>query len=156
MIMDSGHGHSPAIQRASPLQECSQSKDLQISTTPPTPPNDDSYHGNSNNHLSPKTATNTNTTTTTKGTLKRSFDVAFLMMPDERLKNNRAEKQKPQTQLYQNSPNKQPEISIKQDLRRYPQITVKAPRIYDDPTVIISSTEWESSSPLRSAFTKVP
>lgn len=157
MIMDSGH--SPAIQRASPLQECPQPKDLEISTTPPTPPNDDSYPGNPNSHqLSPKTNLTT-TTTTTKGTLKRSFDVAFLMMPDERLKNNRPEKQKPQIQLYQQpGSNKQPEISVKQDLRRYPQITVKAPRIYDDPTVIISSSsssEWESS-PLRSAFTKVP
>lgn len=150
MIMDSGHSHN--IQRASPIQECQQPKDLQISTTPPTPPNDDCYHSNTNNQLSPKiTVTQT---TPTKSTLKRSFDVAFLMMPDERLKNNQMEKQRPQPQFYQQF-NKQPEISIKQDFRRFPQITVKAPRIYDDPTLVISSPEWEPT-PLRSAFTKVP
>ncbi|XP_065361211.1 uncharacterized protein LOC135954895 [Calliphora vicina] len=149
MIMDSGHSHN--IQRASPIQECPQPKDLQISTTPPTPPNDDSYHGNTTNQLSPKT----NTPPATKSTLKRSFDVAFLMMPDERLKNNQVEKQRPpQTQFYQQL-NRQPEITVKQDLRRYPHITVKTPRIYDDPTLVISSPEWEST-PLRSAFTKVP
>ncbi|XP_023309005.2 pollen-specific leucine-rich repeat extensin-like protein 1 [Lucilia cuprina] len=148
MIMDSGHPHT--IQRASPVQECPQAKDLQISTTPPTPPNDDSYQGNTNNQLSPKTTTSP----TTKSTLKRSFDVAFLMMPDERLKNNQVEKQRPQPQFYQQL-NKQPEIMVKQDLRRYPQIMVKTPRIYDDPTLVISSPDWEAT-PLRSAFTKVP
>ncbi|KAM7356775.1 uncharacterized protein ACRADG_002408 [Cochliomyia hominivorax] len=154
MIMDSGH--SINIQRASPIQECQQqqSKDLQISTTPPTPPNEDSYQGNTNNQLSPKTTAHTQTATATKGTLKRSFDVAFLMMPDERLKNNQGEKRTPPTQFYQQI-SKQPEISVKQDLRRYPQITVKTPRIYDDPTLVISSPEWEAT-PLRSAFTKVP
>lgn len=146
MIMDSGHSHT--IQRASPIEESHQPKDLQISTTPPTPPNDDSNHGViTTSQLSPKVIA-------TKSTLKRSFDVAFLMMPDERLKSNQAEKQRSQPQFYAQL-NKQPEITVKQDLRRYPQITVRTPRIYDDPTVVIAAPEWESL-PLRSAFTKVP
>ncbi|XP_073838657.1 uncharacterized protein [Musca autumnalis] len=155
MIMDSSHAH--AIQRASPLQDSTTTtpspqhlhqqhlqqspKDLQISTTPPTPPNEDS------NQMSPRTPIAANTTKTT--TLKRSFDVAFLMMPDERLKGSQMaqEKQRLQQQ-YQPQPTKQP------NLRQYPQITVRTPRIYDDPTLVISSNDWESH-PLKSAFTKV-
>lgn len=153
MIMDSGHSHA-VMQRASPLQDSSspspqqqlqhhpQSKDLQISTTPPTPPNEDSHQ-----QLSPRTPTATNAKTTT---LKRSFDVAFLMMPDERLKGSQPpEKQKIVQQQYQPQLSKQQAI-----LRQYPQITVRTPRIYDDPTLVISPVDWESH-PLKSAFTKV-
>ncbi|XP_075161739.1 uncharacterized protein LOC142234473 [Haematobia irritans] len=157
MIMDSGHAAHP-IPRGSPLHESSSpspsspqhhhhhhphglAKDLQISTTPPTPPNEDSQHP-----MSPRTPT-----VNTKTTLKRSFDVAFLMMPDERLKSSQPqvlEKQKMPLHQYQPPLNKQP------NLRQYPQITARTPRIYDDPTLVISPADWESH-PLKSAFTKV-
>ncbi|XP_013103976.2 uncharacterized protein LOC106084660 [Stomoxys calcitrans] len=152
MIMDSGHS-LPMQQRTSPLQDAASKpspqhhhhnvKDLQISTTPPTPPNEDSQ---------PLSPTRIPTATNTKTTLKRSFDVAFLMMPDERLKGSQPQvqdKQKfPQQQHYQ------PPASKQANLRQYPQITVRTPRIYDDPTLVISSADWESH-PLKSAFTKV-
>uniref|UniRef100_A0A1I8MQY2 C2H2-type domain-containing protein n=1 Tax=Musca domestica TaxID=7370 RepID=A0A1I8MQY2_MUSDO len=164
MIMDSSHAH--AIQRTSPLRESATTppsqhphahihnqhlqqtpKDLQISTTPPTPPNEDS------NQMSPRTP---QTTTNPKPTtLKRSFDVAFLMMPDERLKASQVSQEKQKLQQQQQQQQQyQPQPAKIPNLRQYPQITVRTPRIYDDPTLVIASSDWESH-PLKSAFTKV-
>ncbi|XP_061395329.1 uncharacterized protein LOC133330947 [Musca vetustissima] len=162
MIMDSSHAHT--IQRASPLQDSPRTvsppqphhhpqhhqpllqqtpKDLQISTTPPTPPNEDS------NQMSPRTPIVTKTTT-----LKRSFDVAFLMMPDERLKASQVSQEKQKLQQQQLQQQYQPQPAKQPNLRQYPQISVRTPRIYDDPTLVIASNDWESH-PLKSAFTKV-
>lgn len=132
-------------------------KSLQISTTPPTPPNDESSA--ENNAVSQLSRKPTNAACA-KNTLKRSFDVAFLMMPDERLKHNQSENKRPvppaqlqsQEQFY--SQMYKQEFNVRPELRRYPQIMVRTPRVYDDPTVVISPTNWESS-PLKSAFTKV-
>lgn len=147
MIMDNGHTYPG--QSNSPIHESRHEKDLEISNNPPTPPNEDSNQESiiDISQLSPQPKTTS--LLATKGTLKRSFDVAFLMMPDERLKKSQPEKIRALPQIFSQVSSRQ------QEMRRYPQITARTPRVYDDPTVVISSPEWECPSPLRSAFTKV-
>ncbi|XP_068149199.1 abl interactor homolog [Drosophila tropicalis] len=138
-----------------------------------------------------------------KTSMKRSFDVAFLMMPDERIKQKQAEKQarleealqlqqqhmqlqqqqqqqqqqlnhyptdlSPRgnaSQIHNSSPPAMEYISLMEARQRYPQLSIRSPRIYDDPTLVLpvggeSSPEVSIAAssppplPLRSAFTKV-
>ncbi|XP_067612776.1 PR domain zinc finger protein 8 [Eurosta solidaginis] len=194
MIMDTNHHHlnQPHLQQGTPPLPSPQRADLCVSTTPPNAPLSPLLsHNNSNNNnndiasRSPATITATNLNNS-KATLKRSFDVAFLMMPDERIKQKQQQKHAHLTgyterhqyptdlspRSTQSSPTQQitpaqtqqtllnPMIesvfSNMQDTRRYPQITVHSPRIYDDPTLVIPvGSESPESMPLKSAFTKV-
>ncbi|KAH8302814.1 hypothetical protein KR044_010845 [Drosophila immigrans] len=117
-----------------------------------------------------------------KTTLKRSFDVAFLMMPDDRIKQKQAEKQarlqealqQQQQQLHYAtdlspraaasqppSPAALEYISLLEARQRYPQLAMRSPRVYDDPTLVIPLVDSPETTvsppppPLRSAFTKV-
>lgn len=95
-------------------------------------------------------------------TLKRSFDVAFLMMPDERLKQKqqpekfirvdespeRDESPKPQLVEYLNNNGSQsPKYTM------YPQITIRS-KVYDDVSELSQSPPVTVENP-KSAFTKV-
>ncbi|XP_037940105.1 transcription initiation factor TFIID subunit 12 [Teleopsis dalmanni] len=173
MIMDNSHHQH---QHTIPLVQNSPTRaNLHVSTTPPTPLSP--AHNNNND-----TAISPHTSPVGKTTLKRSFDVAFLMMPDERIKQKQAEKQarlseiilerhqyptdlSPRSQqlLQQQQQlhhlHEQNEIVNFQEARRYAQITLRSPRIYDDPTVVIptvnSTTPEPEALPMKSAFTKV-
>lgn len=103
---------------------------------------------------------NSEMTASTKTNLKRSFDVAFLMMPDDRMRQRKLEKQPrldgPEKFVATDlSPRPEPHRGISPELfnnaeiKRYPQISVRSPRIYDDPTILP-----DVETP-RSAFTKV-
>lgn len=98
----------------------------------------------------------------TTTTLKRSFDVAFLMMPDERLKH----KQQPEKFIrVDESPEREP--SPKHSLEYlnnndsespksysiYPQITIRSSKIFDEVTDLSSSSPPMENP--KSAFTKV-
>ncbi|XP_017840233.1 PR domain zinc finger protein 8, partial [Drosophila busckii] len=132
---------------------------------------------------------NNNELSSGKTTLKRAFDVAFLMMPDERIKQKQAEKQarlqeqllhqhqqQPQqlslnhypTDLSPRAAASQPPspaaleyINLLEARQRYPQLAIRSPRVYDDPTLIIPLVDSPEATvsppppPLRSAFTKV-
>ncbi|XP_017476342.1 PREDICTED: PR domain zinc finger protein 8 [Rhagoletis zephyria] len=189
MIMDNNHhhNHQQQQQQGTPHLPSPQRADICISTTPPTAPLSPLSNTNSNNdsRFSPVTATTH--LSNGKATLKRSFDVAFLMMPDERLKQKHTDKQprlseysaehhqyptdlsprsashsplQNQNQQQQSPPhpliNPIESVFNIQEARRYPQITIRSPRIYDDPTLVIPvGSESPESLPLKSAFTKV-
>ncbi|XP_055841790.1 zinc finger protein 341 [Episyrphus balteatus] len=96
--------------------------------------------------------------------LKRSFDVAFLMMPDDRIK----QRQQLEKQARLGDRQYPTDLSPRQHVetgelfnnnteisRRYsgPQVVVRSPpRIYDDPTIIVTPDVPENP---KSAFTKV-
>ncbi|EDV51061.1 atrophin-1 [Drosophila erecta] len=190
LLMDSMPSHAnPGQRRTTPPQHA----ELRISTSPQQSPQQNQT--NQTNH------NNNNETPTSpaggKTTLKRAFDVAFLMMPDERIKQKQAEKQarlqealhhhhhqqQQQQQQHQQqqqmshyptdlsprgatsqppSPAALEYISLLEARQRYPQISIRSPRVYDDPSVVIplvDSPEAPSTSspppPMRSAFTKV-
>ncbi|KAI8040509.1 hypothetical protein M5D96_006452 [Drosophila gunungcola] len=192
LLMDSLPSHaSPGQRRSTPPQHA----ELRISTSSPQQqhhqspqPNPATNHNNNNNETPTSPAGG-------KTTLKRAFDVAFLMMPDERIKQKQAEKQarlqealqhhhhqQQQQQQQQHQMNHYPTdlsprggassqppspaaleyISLLEARQRYPQISIRSPRVYDDPSVIIplvDSPEAPSTAspppPMRSAFTKV-
>ncbi|XP_020817046.1 protein transport protein SEC31 [Drosophila serrata] len=206
LLMDSMPSHAnPGQRRSTPPQHA----ELRISTSSPQqqqqhqqqqPPaqqqNSHNHNNNNNNNETP-----TSPSAGGKTTLKRAFDVAFLMMPDERIKQKQAEKQARlqeallqhhhhqqqqqqhhhQQQQHQQQMNHYPTdlsprgassqppspaaleyISLLEARQRYPQISIRSPRVYDDPSVIIplvDSPEAPASTspppPMRSAFTKV-
>ncbi|KAH8270141.1 hypothetical protein KR018_004653 [Drosophila ironensis] len=182
LLMDSLPPHAnPGQRRSTPPQHT----ELRISTSSPQQQQQNAVAAT--NHNNNETATSP---AGGKTTLKRSFDVAFLMMPDERIKQKQAEKQarlqealqhhhhQQQQQLMNHYPTdlsprggatSQPPspaaleyISLLEARNRYPQLSIRSPRVYDDPSVIIplvDSPEAQANAspppPMRSAFTKV-
>ncbi|KAH8349480.1 hypothetical protein KR067_005567 [Drosophila pandora] len=182
LLMDSLPPHAnPGQRRSTPPQHA----ELRITTSPPQHQQQNQVAANNNNETptSPPGG---------KTTLKRSFDVAFLMMPDERIKQKQAEKQaRLQEALQQHHLHQQQQqqqlnhyptdlsprgcatsqppspaaleyISLLEARNRYPQLSIRSPRVYDDPSVIIplvDSPEAPANAspppPMRSAFTKV-
>ncbi|XP_004526269.1 uncharacterized protein LOC101456816 [Ceratitis capitata] len=188
MIMDNNHHLNLQHQPGSPPVPSPQRADLCISSTPPNGPNSPlSSQNNNNNEIQITPPGTTTNLSNGKATLKRSFDVAFLMMPDERIKQKQNEKQarisdctehlqhptdlSPRTiqhsppqnhQRQSQQPTQQPFIDPIEtvfnihEARRYPQISIRSPRIYDDPSLVIPlGTESTDCLPLKSAFTKV-
>ncbi|XP_064544548.1 uncharacterized protein LOC135432708 [Drosophila montana] len=184
LLMDSLPSHAnPAVRRTTPPQ---QQTELRISTSPTATTatmtqQQQQHQQHANNNINNN---NNNETPSVKTTLKRSFDVAFLMMPDERIKQKQAEKQaRLQEALQQQQPLQlhhfptdlspraaasQPPspaaleyISLLEARQRYPQLMMRSPRVYDDPTLVIplvdspEATVSPPPQPLRSAFTKV-
>ncbi|XP_002008065.4 PR domain zinc finger protein 8 [Drosophila mojavensis] len=179
LLMDSLPSHAnSAVRRTTPPQ---QQTELRISTSPTatatTATMTQQQHSNNNNN---------NEQPSVKTTLKRSFDVAFLMMPDERIKQKQAEKQarlQEALQQHQQQPlqlNHYPTdlspraaasqppspaaleyISLLEARQRYPQLAIRSPRVYDDPTLVIPLVDSPEATvsppppPMRSAFTKV-
>ncbi|XP_046868082.1 MADS-box MEF2 type transcription factor MIG1 [Drosophila willistoni] len=184
--------------------------DLRISTASPQHQHQQQHphqqqHATHQQHLSNNNNNNEKQISPPKTSMKRSFDVAFLMMPDERIKQKQAEKQarleealqmqqqhmqlqqqqqqqqqqqlnhyptdlSPRgnaSQIHNSSPPAMEYISLMEARQRYPQLSIRSPRIYDDPTLVLpvggeSSPEAVSTAassppplPLRSAFTKV-
>ncbi|XP_054732481.1 uncharacterized protein LOC129240602 [Anastrepha obliqua] len=194
MIMDNNHHLSQPQQQGTPPLPSPQRADLCVSTTPTSESLSPLASNNNNNNdtqVSPvPTATHLSNG---KTTLKRSFDVAFLMMPDERFKQKQTDKQArlleyaehhqcptdlsprttqnspPQNQHHHHHQQQQQQphthhspinpiesVFNIQEARRYPQITIRSPRIYDDPTLVIpADRESPEGLPLKSAFTKV-
>ncbi|XP_034107438.1 protein enabled homolog [Drosophila albomicans] len=190
LLMDNLPSHvNPAARRTTPPQSQPQTE-LRISTSPhsttsatvegATTAMAQQQHNNNNNPDVPSVKT----------TLKRSFDVAFLMMPDERIKQKQAEKQarlqealhlqqqqqqqqQQQTLHYATdlspraaasqppSPAALEYISLLEARQRYPQLAIRSPRVYDDPTLVIPLVDSPEATvsppppPQRSAFTKV-
>ncbi|XP_060656156.1 uncharacterized protein LOC132791301 [Drosophila nasuta] len=190
LLMDNLPSHvNPAARRTTPPQSQPQTE-LRISTSPhstasatvagATTAMPQQQHNNNNNPDVPSVKT----------TLKRSFDVAFLMMPDERIKQKQAEKQariqealhlqhqqqqqqQQQTLHYATdlspraaasqppSPAALEYISLLEARQRYPQLAIRSPRVYDDPTLVIPLVDSPEATvsppppPQRSAFTKV-
>lgn len=120
--------------------------------------------GHTENHVK-----NDYNTEVTKPTYKRSFDVAFLMMPDERIQQRQIQKQirlneniheKSITEdisskhLFLKENSTSPEIFNHHDDRRYSHTTINvrsSSGIYDDSNIILSDTDNNQ----KSAFTKV-
>ncbi|KAH8378930.1 hypothetical protein KR009_002138 [Drosophila setifemur] len=176
------------ITTSSPQQQHQQQSPQQHQTLQQHQANMANHNNNNNNNETPTSPAGGKTT------LKRSFDVAFLMMPDERIKQKQAEKQarlqealhhhhqlQLQHQQQQQQMNHYPTdlsprgassqppspaaleyISLLEARNRYPQLSIRSPRVYDDPSVIIplvDSPEAPANAspppPMRSAFTKV-
>ncbi|XP_011181416.2 uncharacterized protein LOC105211596 [Zeugodacus cucurbitae] len=190
MIMENNHHLNHQYQQGTSPLPSPQRAELCVSTTPPNESLSPLSSHNSNNNdvqVSP-IGTKTNLSNG-KTTLKRSFDVAFLMMPDDRIKQKQSEKHarlaeytehlqyptdlSPRTNQHSPPQNhqQQPQLhsqqsqinpietvftSNLQEARRYPQITIRSPRVYDDPTLVIPvGSESPECVPLKSAFTKV-
>ncbi|KAH8364632.1 hypothetical protein KR084_009317 [Drosophila pseudotakahashii] len=181
LLMDSLPSHAnPGQRRSTPPQHA----ELRISTSPQQSAQQNQTPNHNNNNETPTSPAGGKTT------LKRAFDVAFLMMPDERIKQKQAEKQARLQEALQHHHHQQQQqqqmshyptdlsprgassqppspaaleyISLLEARQRYPQISIRSPRVYDDPSVIIplvDSPEAPSTSspppPMRSAFTKV-
>ncbi|XP_029405649.2 uncharacterized protein LOC105225300 [Bactrocera dorsalis] len=187
MIMENNQHLSHQQQQGTTPLPSPQRADLCVSTTPPNESLSPlSSHNSSNNEIQVSPTGATTKLGNGKTTLKRSFDVAFLMMPDERFKQKQNEKharlsecterlqyptdlsprttqhsppQNPQTQpqhTQQSQINPLETVFNMQEARRYPQITIRSPRVYDDPTLVIPvGSESPECVPLKSAFTKV-
>ncbi|XP_050336125.1 uncharacterized protein LOC126763010 [Bactrocera neohumeralis] len=189
MIMENNHHLSHQQQQGTTPLPSPQRADLCVSTTPPNESLSPlSSHNSSNNEIQVSPTGATTNLSNGKTTLKRSFDVAFLMMPDERFKQKQNEKHarlseyterlqyptdlSPRTTQHSPPQNPQPQpqpqhtqqsqinpletVFNMQEARRYPQITIRSPRVYDDPTLVIPvGSESPECVPLKSAFTKV-
>ncbi|BFF98089.1 hormone receptor 4 [Drosophila madeirensis] len=211
LLMDSLPSHAnPGSRRSTPPQHT----ELRISTSSPhhnqqqhqqqhlqqnhTQQQQQQHHQHQLQQTSNLNNNNNETPTSPPGgktTLKRAFDVAFLMMPDERIKQKQAEKQArlqealqqhhqhhQQLQLQQQqqmnhyptdlsprgassqppSPAAMEYISLLEARQRYPQLSIRSPRVYDDPTLVIPLVDSPEATataspppPMRSAFTKV-
>lgn len=93
MIMENNHHLSYQHQRGTPPLPSPQRADLCVSTTPPNESLSPlSSHNSSINDIQVSPIGTTTNLSNAKTTLKRSFDVAFLMMPDERFKQKQNEK----------------------------------------------------------------
>ncbi|KAH8365743.1 hypothetical protein KR093_003994 [Drosophila rubida] len=176
---------NPAARRTTPPQSA-----LRISTSPTATATATGPASNSAMTQQQQQQQHSQEAPSVKTTLKRSFDVAFLMMPDERIKQKQAEKQarlqealhqqqlQPQTLQLCNpyptdlspraaasqppSPAALEYISLLEARQRYPQLAIRSPRVYDDPTLVIPLVDSPEATvspppapPLRSAFTKV-